>query len=123
MKTLATLCMTVCLLLAAVPPAAAETPAMTTVQGRYLRSETGDYNHAIFEVQGQEFALFCDYQITDALDAMKPSAVLTITYSTSMEFLPEAGQEVEISAVESVYIPNEYAPDTGVLIRLEMNRE
>ena len=123
MNTLLRLLPAICLLLATTLPALAETPAMQTVEGRYLRSETGDYNHAVFEVQGQEFPLFCDYQITEALDALKPSTVLTITYSTSMEFLPEAGQEVEVNMVQSVYIPDEYAPDTGVLIRLETNRE
>ena len=86
--------------------------------GQYVGSEVGDYTYAIVRANGQEHSLFCDFLILQALDCMRPTVDVTFIYSGEMQYIPEAGGEMWVEQVMSVFIPDEYAPDFGLWLQV-----
>lgn len=86
--------------------ALAETPVLHTVQGTYLRSETGDYHHVVFLVQGEELSLFCHPWFADTLDALQPEGQVIVTYAEEFMHIPGAGDSIAIEALKYVNIPD-----------------
>ncbi len=86
------------------------------LKGRYLRGEVGDYPYAVFDVNGEEVWLMCGQATTDVLDKLGLRTDVTVIYEVSEQFLPEAGEKVEVQQVRSVFVPDSYSPDFGVFI-------
>ena len=106
------------LLLACVFPQAQaqDKPEYITTEGYYLGSETGDYNYALFSVNGQETSFFCPNMITDVLNCLQPKELMFIQYSVQEQHLPEAGGIVEMEIIKAVFVPDPYAPNSGIRI-------
>jgi hypothetical protein len=87
------------------------------LKGRYLRSDVGDFPYAVFDVNGEEVWLMCGETTTDILDRLGLQTDVIAVYEVSEQFLPEAGEKVEVRQVLSVFVPDSYSPDFGVFIR------
>ncbi len=86
------------------------------LKGRYLRADVGDYPYAVFDVNGEEIWLMCGQATTDILDKLGLQTDVIAVYEISIQFLPEAGEKVEVRQVRSVFVPDSYSPDFGVFI-------
>ena len=84
-------------------------------QGMYAGSETGDYNYLLLNENGQVRSFFCSFMITQYLDALPPTQPIQVKYLKDTQFIPEAGANIEMEIIEEVFVPDEYAPSTGVL--------
>lgn len=106
----------VLVLCVSLPASAAGPPRV--IEGVYIGSEAGDYNYLLLRTpQGQELSFFCNYVITEILDAYAPKLPISVTFVHDTQYLEAAGQEIEMQIVQSVFIPDEYAPDFGVTIK------
>lgn len=107
--------MTLASCLAAAPAAAQERTFL--LEGRYAGSEVGDFAYLLLEEQGRTHSLVCNPVIMQALDALQPKLPVVVEFTTTVQFVEGAGEEIEFQLVNSVFVPDEYAPDFG--IRLE----
>jgi hypothetical protein len=70
----------------------------------YLKSEIGDYNHAVFlDNSGQEISFWCSAKMIDFLDRHKGKKV-EITYTVKEVFIPEANRKMPIEVIDKVKV-------------------
>jgi hypothetical protein len=72
------------------------------IMGTYLRSEIGDYNHAIFlDEFGQEISFWCSAQMVNFLEKHK-GIKMNITYEVKEIYIPEARKKLKIEVIDKV---------------------
>ena len=74
------------------------------ITATYLKSEIGDYNHAIFlSKSGKEIDFWCSAKMIDFLDLHKGKE-MNITYKVKDVFIPEAKNMMRIEVIDNVKV-------------------
>jgi len=96
--------LTIILLVAAVGFGAAgeKSGPAQKITATYIKSDIGDYNHAIFlNKSGEELSFWCSAPMIDFLERHKGKE-MTVTYSIKEVFIPEANRKMPIEILEKV---------------------
>jgi hypothetical protein len=81
-----------------------KTGAAKKITATYIKSEIGDYNHAIFQDSaGQEISFWCSAKMIDFLDRHQGKP-MEITYTMKEVFIPEANKKMPIEVINKVTV-------------------
>lgn len=86
------------------------------LEGHYMGHETGDLSYLLLRTQTGEHSMVCDWPILQALDALNPQLPIVVEFSTTRQYVEGAGQEIDFQVIQSVFVPDQYAPDFGIRI-------
>jgi hypothetical protein len=83
------------------------------ITATYVKSEIGDYNHAIFlNKSGEELSFWCSAKMIDFLERHKGKE-MAVTYSIKEVFIPEANKKMPIEILEKVRVGGFEFKDPG----------
>jgi len=78
--------------------------AAKRITATYIKSEIGDYNHAVFlNKSGEELSFWCSPKMIDFLERHKGKE-MAVTYSIKEVFIPEANRKMPIEILEKVRV-------------------
>ncbi len=76
--------------------------AAKEITATYIKSEIGDYNHAIFlDASGKEISFWCSSEMIDFLEQHRGKK-MDITYDIKNVFIPEAKKKLRIEVITKV---------------------
>jgi len=78
--------------------------ATQKITATYIKSEVGDYHHAIFlDNSGKELSFWCSPKMIDFLERHKGKKI-DITYTIKEVFIPEAKNKLPIELIDNVKV-------------------